>query len=259
MAEREVKGLDRDAARAEALEGSGVGARGRARLGRAKGALAAFWSMSPFKKKLLGFFLLVAAVGGVMWGSASFDSAAKRATTPAAAQKRAAANEAASAVAEGKRPPSDVAASVPGASFADVSAAATPAERDKARVANKKALDQVEAAADDAETTALPWTGRLGGWLARLGLSFAAGIVLGVFFRTFLKTMAAITAIVLTALVALSYFQVLNIDFTFMRQNYETFAGWLNSQAWQLKAAVGGVLPSTVATATGFFFGFRRK
>ena len=253
MAEREVRGLDRDAARAEALEASGVESRGRARLNRAAGALC---SMSAFKKKLLSFFLLVAAVGGVMWGSANFDSAAKRATSPAAAQKRAAADEAAAAVAKGNRPP---AADVPGASFADVKDAATPAERDQARIANKKALDQVEAAADDAEATALPWTGRLGGWLARLGLSFAAGLVLGVFFRTFLKTMAAITAVVITALVALSYFQVLNVDFTLMRQNYETYAGWLQSQAWQLKGAVGGVLPSTVATACGFFFGFRRR
>ena len=253
MAEREVRGLDREASRADALEAPGVDSRGRARFRRAAGAL---WSMSPFKKKLLSFFLLVAAVGGVMWGAASFDSAAKRAVSPAAAQKRAAADEAAAAVAKGKAPP---AADVPGASFADVNSRATPAGRDEARVANQKALDDVEEAADDAETTALPWTGRLGGWLARLGLSFAAGLILGIFFRTFLKTMAAITALVLTALVALSYFQVLNIDFTFMRQNYETFAGWLNSQAWQLKAAVGGVLPSTVATATGFFFGFRRK
>ena len=226
MAEREVRGLDREAARAEALGASGVESRGRARLHRVAGELL---GMSAFKKKLLSTFLFVAAVGGVLCLPELFDKGTK--PTPPAAEARSIEAGAADA---GRR---------------GFVGDAPPAS----------ARDADDTPAAEPEPTTSPWKSRLGYWMARLGLSFAAGLILGIFFRSFIKTMAAITALVATTLVALSYFQVLNVDFTLMKENYGTFSGWLNSQAWHLKDSIGGVLPSTVATACGFFFGFRRK
>ena len=200
----------------------------------------ALTGMSPLKKKVLAFFLAVAAIGAGLWGYGW-------------AQQRHAADPAprTASVEQDVAPEADSTLDgVAGRSFVEGRpTGTTPEPADTAS----------EEEAETAAAPAMPWTGRLGGWMAKLGLSFAGGLVMGVFFRTFLKTMAAITALVASAIVLLSYFELINVDFTTMRTNYDSFAEWLTAQGWKLKDLVAGVLPSAVASGAGFFMGFLKK
>ena len=179
--------------------------------------------ISPWKKKLLALFLLVAAVGAVMRVPAWINP-----PEPDPAEQRVLA-------------------------------------RDDAAPADSRGFVGSERRTGESSTTTepappeLPWTARLGGWMAKLGLSFAGGLVLGVFFRSFLKTMAALTALVVVGLVGLSYFEVLNIDFTTMRQNYDSFSGWISDQGYRLKDMIVAFLPGATSAAFGFFVGFIRR
>lgn len=205
--------------------------RSKAPLARVAGELL---GMSPWKKRLLAGFLLIAAVGAVMRVPDWMNPPA----APAPADR--------SAVVADDGANADAPANARG--FVD--------ESQQPRRGMPPPLDDASA---ETPKEPLPWTARLGGWLARLGLSFAAGLVLGVFFRAFLKTMAAITAVVIAGIVGLSYFEVLNIDFTSMRQNYDSFAGWLSDQGYRAKDMIVGVLPSFTAAVSGFFVGFIRR
>ena len=195
--------------------------RRRAPLARAAGALL---GMTPFKKKLLGFFLLLAAIGGLL-------------RVPAWIDKAPAVSDAAPAL---------TLPEVRGRGFVDDAPT-------RSRETTPPAARRIGTAPPP------PWTARLGGWMASLGLSFAGGLVLGVFFRSFVKTMAAITAVALAAVAALSYFQIIDLDFTTMRQNVDGLRGQVNDGAGRLKDALSGLLPSGFAAAVGFFFGFRRR
>ena len=175
--------------------------------------------MSRWKKRLLGLFLIVAGVGAAMWAHGQ-----ATARPPAV------------------EPPSrDLAAAEEfGRGFAE-------------RAAPREV--EVEVERDDG----VPWTGRLGGWLARLGISFAAGMILGVFFRTFLKAMAVISAAAIALIVGLSYFEVLPIDFTTMRENYDSAGEAVGGYAGRAKDAAMTFLPSATAATAGFFAGFLRR
>ena len=105
----------------------------------------------------------------------------------------------------------------------------------------------------------LDWTGKLGGWMAKLGISFAAGILIGVFFRIYLKTMAVLAAVATAGIVALSYFEVINLDFTLMKDNYESASGWIGEQAERVKDFAMDLAPSLVAVTVGFFVGVMKK
>ncbi len=112
---------------------------------------------------------------------------------------------------------------------------------------------------EQAEEPGLPWHGQLGGWLAKLGISFAVGVVVGVFFRSFLKTVAAVTAVAVAAVVGLSYFEIIDVDFTTMRDNYGSAAEATRGFGSQLKDLVLGRLPSATAALGGFVVGFLRR
>jgi uncharacterized membrane protein (Fun14 family) len=180
--------------------------------------------IAPWKKKLLALFLLVAAVGAVMRVPAWINP-----PEPDPAEQRVLARE----------------------------GSAAPSES-RGFVGSEQRTGESSTTADSAPGQ-LPWTARLGGWMAKLGLSFAGGLVLGVFFRSFLKTMAAITAVVVVGLVSLSYFEVLNIDFTTMRQNYDSFSSWISDQGYRFKDMIVAFLPSATSAAVGFFVGFIRR
>jgi uncharacterized membrane protein (Fun14 family) len=108
------------------------------------------------------------------------------------------------------------------------------------------------------DAPARSWTEALSGWVFRVGLSIFAGVVIGTIFRMFIKTMAALAALVVGAIVVLSYFKVLPIDFATMRTNYDSFAGWAQGQIGGLKDAVMNTLPSAMSATVGFFLGFKK-
>ena len=201
--------------------------------------------LSPWKKKLLSLFLIVASIGGVMWTQATLTTRGK-AEVPKVEIRE---TESADATAAEAMP------SNARGMFAETSPQNAPVER----IEDTEAPVEADA---EAERVVLPWHGRLGGWMARLGISFAVGLIVGVFFRTFLKTMAAITAVAVGALAAASWFNVLDVvdvDFDAMRDNYDSAAGWAKGQVGALKDLVVNFLPSATASGLGFFSGFLRK
>jgi uncharacterized membrane protein (Fun14 family) len=94
---------------------------------------------------------------------------------------------------------------------------------------------------------------------SRIGVSFLVGMCLGIVFRTFLKTMAAITAAVTAVFLLLSYFQVLNVDLTTMKVNYDSAAQWLGDQVGRLKEVVMNAVPSSASVTIGFLSGFKKR
>ena len=213
-------------------------AKRKAPLARVVGELL---NLSPWKKRLLGLFVVIAAIGGVMWTHGRLNAETVTVERPAVVQEDA--------------PPVFLSDAGPAAGFVggrpvdDDGIALEPADREQPA----EDIDNFE------RQLRLPWTGRLGGWLAKFGLSFAVGLVIGVFFRTFLKTMAVITAVAVGAVVGLSYFEVLPIDFATMRQNYDSAADVVGGQAEAAKDFVIDYLPSATAAGLGFFTGFLRR
>lgn len=198
-------------------------------------------ALSVWKKALLAFFLLLAAVGAGLWvhGRANAEP-----VQPNASESQ----EAAPRLSTEGLPPN-------AQGFVD---------SNTARTSDREVDDEEEPApagqAEPAEPALkLPWTGELGGWMVKLGLSFAVGLVLGVFFRTFLKTMAIVTAVAVAGIVGLSYFEILPIDFATMRTNYDTAADWMQGQAGWIKDVAVAFLPSATAGGFGFFVGFLRR
>jgi uncharacterized membrane protein (Fun14 family) len=70
--------------------------------------------------------------------------------------------------------------------------------------------------------------------------------------------MAVVAALALAAFAALSYFKVLHIDVTTMKQNYDSAFGWAQGQAGKIKDVVMAALPSATSAVVGFFFGFKK-
>lgn len=100
---------------------------------------------------------------------------------------------------------------------------------------------------------------RLAPWLSRVGLSFAGGFVLGFVFRTFLRTMAMLTAAAVVLFAALSYFGLFNVDFTQVQTQWDSASQWMTDQAGRLREVVAARLPSTFTGAAGAFLGFARR
>ena len=202
--------------------------------------------LSTWKKALLALFLCVAVVGGGMWVHGRMNSFDEVETVQREVQRpRDAARDGPRLSVDGATGPS---ASMFSPSTGSTAGASSDAE--------EMVTETVE---EDVVVTKLPWTGRLGTWMVRLGISFALGLVVGVFFRTFLKTMAVISAVAIAAIVGLSYFELLPIDFTTMRTNYDTASEWVGGRAGQIKDVALAFLPSATAGGFGFFVGFLRR
>ncbi len=102
------------------------------------------------------------------------------------------------------------------------------------------------------------WRDRLAHGATRLGFSLAIGVVLGVIGRIFLR-ITVVGALLLAAIVAgMSYFHIINIDLTPVKEGVEHSEGWLADQAGRLKAVVLDALPSTGAGVFGFIMGFKK-
>jgi uncharacterized membrane protein (Fun14 family) len=93
----------------------------------------------------------------------------------------------------------------------------------------------------------------------RIGGSVVAGFMLGWIFRAFLKTMAFFALLAGAALMALSYFGVINVDLSSAREHYASVMHWLSDQGMRLKDVVIAHLPSSSGGAVGAYLGFRRR
>ena len=96
-------------------------------------------------------------------------------------------------------------------------------------------------------------------WLTRTGLSFVLAFIIGWAFRAFIKAMAIVTALGVGAMLLLSHFRVINIDFSAAEQHYATAMQWLGDQALRLKDAAMAHLPASTSGAFGLFVGLRKK
>jgi uncharacterized membrane protein (Fun14 family) len=93
----------------------------------------------------------------------------------------------------------------------------------------------------------------------RMGVSVVAGFVFGWLFRAFLKTMTFFVLIIAALLAGLSYFGILNVDFSAAREHYAGAVHWLTDQGERLKAVLLSHLPSSGGGALGAYMGFRRR
>jgi uncharacterized membrane protein (Fun14 family) len=93
----------------------------------------------------------------------------------------------------------------------------------------------------------------------RMGVSVVAGFVFGWLFRAFLKTMTFFALIVAALLAGLSYFGILNVDFSAAREHYASAVNGLPDLGERLKAVLMSHLPSSGGGARGAYMGFRRR
>ena len=119
-----------------------------------------------------------------------------------------------------------------------------------------------QSAQDDAavkETHVETWTEWFSTKGVRFGLSFLGGFAIGYAFRTFLKTMAVLTALAATSILLLSYFNVYNIDFSQVQDKWDSNSEWISTQASKLKDFLWTYLPSSTTAFVGFFIGMLRR
>lgn len=96
-------------------------------------------------------------------------------------------------------------------------------------------------------------------WMTRIGLSFVGGFILGWAFRVFIKTMAIVTFLGVALLMGLSYFHVVNVDFSAARVKYADSIAWISDQAAKLRDVAVTYLPSTGTSMAGLAVGFKKK
>jgi uncharacterized membrane protein (Fun14 family) len=185
--------------------------------------------LPSWKKKLLTFSLAVAVVGGGVKASSMI--LARQQPAPAAVSSKAGGS-------------GQQGSDLPGVSSNFVGK--TPA-----RGSNTAESPEPQAA----EPT---FTEKSSGWIFRLALSIFVGLIVGIFFRMFIKTMAVVAVLAVAGFAALSYFKVLHIDVTTLKDNYDSVAGWAQGQAGKIKDVVMAALPSTTSAFVGFFFGFKK-
>ena len=132
--------------------------------------------------------------------------------------------------------------------------AAAEAEAGGASFLSAERREQVRAEA--AERGRSAWQ-TIGPHLARLGVSLAAGLVVGIFFRAFLVKAAAMTALALAGLLVLAYFE--QIDFSVWRANVAGAGDAVRANAGGLRDVALSLVPSTTGAVVGFALGFMRK
>ena len=100
---------------------------------------------------------------------------------------------------------------------------------------------------------------RLSPTAIRSGLGLIGGFIIGWAFRAFLKMMSMITFVIAAIFVGLSYFNVINVDFTAAQTKFKDSSAWVADQASRVKDAAMSHIPGSAASAVGLFLGFRRK
>jgi len=102
-------------------------------------------------------------------------------------------------------------------------------------------------------------TQRFSPWLTRVGFTFIVGFVVGWAFRAFIKIMSMIASLALAVVLALSYFGVLNVDFSSAEKQYESAMSWVTDQASRAAKTILNHIPGSASSFAGMFIGFRRK
>src|SRR4051812_39369262 len=100
---------------------------------------------------------------------------------------------------------------------------------------------------------------RLSPWATRFGASMLGGFLIGFALRVFIRITVSLIALGAMIMMALSYFNVMNVDLTAAETKYDSGIHWAEDQAYKLKDAAMSHLPSTGGSAFGAFAGFRRK
>ncbi len=136
-------------------------------------------------------------------------------------------------------------------------------QQSKSVVTNSKSLVDSPTAepapADRQPVAEVPLLGKVSPRAMRIGISVLAGFLLGWLFRAFIRTVAFFAVAAGGILMALSYFRVINIDFSSARGEYATAMHWLTDQGTRIKDIVIAHLPSTGGGSLGAFLGFRRR
>jgi uncharacterized membrane protein (Fun14 family) len=104
-----------------------------------------------------------------------------------------------------------------------------------------------------------PSPSALAEWSRRAGASVILGFLIGWIFRTFTKIMALISALVLGGILAVSWFDIANVDLIVARRAYKDTSSWVMGEANKLRHAAMGHVHSTVGGALGIFMGVRKK
>ena len=95
-------------------------------------------------------------------------------------------------------------------------------------------------------------------FMTHVGFSLFVGVIVGLIFRTFLRMALTITALIVAAAMALSYFHI-NVDLTAVKTNASQATSWLSDQGYRLKDMLFNALPSSTAAGIGFFLGLKRR
>ena len=96
-------------------------------------------------------------------------------------------------------------------------------------------------------------------WMTRIGGSLVLGFIVGFIFRMFVKTMTMLTILVVGGIMALKYFNILNVDTQAVEERGRTFLEWLTREGDLFKDAVVKHIPSAGSGLVGTWIGFRRK
>ena len=100
---------------------------------------------------------------------------------------------------------------------------------------------------------------RISPWAMRMGLSLLIGFLIGFALRVFVRITLTLLALGIGLVMLLSYFHVVNVDFSAEQTKYENTIHWAQDQAGRVKDAALSHLPSSGGGALGAFAGFRRR
>jgi uncharacterized membrane protein (Fun14 family) len=186
-------------------------------------------AMPVWQKVVLVVAILLACLGGSAWAMSHFNGGTKTTTTVTTTAK----------APSGARTPAG------SSSFIDEHSTPTPSDSSTTTTTEEKKPQGLIEQFSPATT--------------RIGVSVVAGFVFGWLFRAFLKTMTFFVLIVAALLAGLSYFGVLNVDFSAAREHYASAVHWLTDQGERLKAVLLSHLPWSGGGALGANMGFRRR
>jgi uncharacterized membrane protein (Fun14 family) len=127
-----------------------------------------------------------------------------------------------------------------------------------AAAANSRGFVEEKSATEEKSVDVGP-LGRISPHAMGVGLSVVAGFVVGWLCRAFLKMTVGLVVLGAAVLAALSYFGVLNVDFSAAREHYANAAHWVTDQVGRLKDVVVWHLPSSGGGVVGAWMGFRRR
>jgi len=95
--------------------------------------------------------------------------------------------------------------------------------------------------------------------LFRFGFSFFVGFAIAFALRSFMKVSLVVMGLWFLMLFGLEYAGLIEVNWGAVSQHYDSFAGWLRSEASSMHTFITGRLPAAGAAAAGLVAGFTRK